>query len=175
VHFAEAVGTKCDRHALTALLDHADVLFIGCHGFVDEGSHEIAWVLAHGGGLPGTSGVVVSGDDERITHFGWRDIEDLARTPALVLSAACSSGRSAMAGLGERLGLFPSLAGLGTRTLIAPAWDVDADLIMPVATRALELLLDGQHSPATAVQTACAESSSPHWIAWSLTLEGSWQ
>jgi tetratricopeptide (TPR) repeat protein len=175
VQFSAAIGTKCDRRALTALLDQADLLFIACHGFVDEESHEIAWVLSHGGGLPGTTGVVVSGDDERITHFGWRDIEDVARTPALVLSAACSSGRSAMAGLGERLGLFPSLAGRGTRTLIAPAWDVDADLVMPVATRTFELLLDGRHSPASAVRTACAESSSPQWIAWSLTLEGSWQ
>jgi hypothetical protein len=172
-----AIGAACDRAAVTQLMQTSDVLFIACHGFLDEARHEVAWVLAHKGGLPGRSGSVASGAAGRVTHFSWRDVEMLPRAPRLVLSAACSSGRALLTGLGERLGLFPSLKQRGTETLIAPAWDVDANIILPVATRALELSLDGTRSRAAAVRIACEEASHelPLWIAWSLTLEGAWR
>ena len=175
--WAHAFGVACDRAAVERMMRTSDVLFIACHGFLDESHHEVAWVLAHKGGLPGRSGSVTSGAAERVTHFGWRDVETLPHAPRLVLSAACSSGRALLTGLGERLGLFPSLKQRGTETLIAPAWDVDANIILPVATRALELSLDGTRPRAVAVRMACEEASRelPFWIAWSLTLEGAWR
>jgi tetratricopeptide (TPR) repeat protein len=175
--WSHAADAECDHAALEKLMHTSDVLFIACHGFLDETRHEIAWVLAHKAGLPGRSGSITSGAAHRRTHFSWRDVEGLQRSPRLVLSAACSSGRALLTGLGQRLGLFPSLRRRGTRTMIAPAWDVDANIVLPVATRALELSLDGTRSIAAAVRLACQEASGdmPQWIAWSLTLEGEWR
>src|SRR5206468_816405 len=110
--------------------------------FVHEQRKEVAWVLAQNGGLPGTSGVLVEEDEQAFNHLSWREIERLERTPQIIVSAACSSGRALAAGLGERIGLYQSLASRGTRTLVAPAWDIEADLVLPIAARALQLHLE---------------------------------
>jgi tetratricopeptide (TPR) repeat protein len=176
VGFCESIGAVCDRAAFASLLAGSDLTFVACHGFVDESERDVAWVLARDGGLPAHNASIVEADAERLTHFGWRQVQRLERTSPVVFSAACSSARVHLAGLGERLGLFASLANGGTRSLVAPGWDVDADLFLPVATRALELYVGGA-GLAAAVRDACLEAQErlPARIAWALTVEGGWQ
>jgi tetratricopeptide (TPR) repeat protein len=52
------------------------------------------------------------------------DIERLDSVPAFVASIACSSGRSTAGPGGTRIGLERSLFANGTRTILAPLWDV---------------------------------------------------
>lgn len=110
-------------------------------------------------------------------HLSWREIEQLEATPRVVVSAACSSGRALVAGLGDRIGLYQSLASRGTRSLVAPAWDIEADLVLPIAARALQLHVEEKMTLATAVRAACMTASNdlPGWCAWALTIEGAWQ
>jgi hypothetical protein len=175
--YDEAIGAACDEKALTVLLTSSNISFIACHGFVYDQQKEVAWVLAHNGGLPGTSGVLVNSGDQHANHVSWREIERLERTPRLVVSAACSSGRALVTGSGDRVGLYQSLARRGTRTLIAPAWDIEADLVLPIAARALQLHVDEHMTLAEAIRAACQEASHdlPDWCAWALTMEGAWQ
>jgi len=174
--FDETVGAACDQRALSALLTTSDVAFVACHGFLHPERKEVAWVLAHNGGLPGRTGVLVDSAERRQNHMSWRELEKLERTPQVVVSAACSSGRALVAGIGERIGLYQSLAGRGTRTLLAPSWDVEADLVLPTAAEAVRLHLEERMTLANAVRTACVAASRnlPDWCAWALTIEGVW-
>ncbi|OJA84422.1 CHAT domain-containing protein [Burkholderia ubonensis] len=176
VRYDESIGAACDKDALSALLAESGVAFVACHGFLYEDGDEVAWVLAHRGGLPGKSGTLVHEGESAVNHLSWRDIERLESTPRIVFSAACSSGRAILAGLGERIGLYQSLSSRGTQTLVAPAWDVEADLVMPIAVRALELHLERPMTLANAVREACSAANKdlPAWCAWPLTIEGAW-
>lgn len=175
--YDESVGADCDKAALAALLAASDVAFVAGHGYLHEEGNDVAWVLAHQGGLPGKSGALVQEGESAVNHLSWRDIERLERTPRVVWSAACSSGRTMAAGLGERIGMYQSLSNRGTQSLVAPAWDVEADLVMPIAVHALELHIERQMSLAQAVREACAAASRvlPAWCAWPLTIEGAWE
>jgi hypothetical protein len=176
LEYEAEIGAACDKAALTGLLQESDVCFVACHGFLVEERNEVAWVLACGGGLPSISGALVKKDEQAANHLSWREIEKLDKTPGLVVSAACSSGRASSAGLGDRIGLFQSLASRGARTLVAPAWDVEAELVLPIAARALQLHLAQKLPIAQAVRTACMTAEdAPEWCAWSLTVEGAWQ
>jgi CHAT domain len=177
LRYEESIGAACDKDALSALLAASDVAFVASHGFHFEDGGEVAWVLAHRGGLPGKSGALVQVGDGAVNHLSWRDIERLKSTPQIVFSAACSSGRAIVVGLGERIGLYQSLSSRGTQTLVAPAWDVEADLVMPIAVRALELHLERPMTLANAVREACSAANKdlPAWCAWPLTIEGAWQ
>ena len=85
--YDEAIGTACDKKALSALLAVSDLSFIACHGFFYEGRKEVAWVLAHKGGLPGQSGVLVKEDEQVLNHLSWREIERMGSTPGRTCSA----------------------------------------------------------------------------------------
>jgi tetratricopeptide (TPR) repeat protein len=175
--YAEARGAACDAKALSDLLAANGVCFVACHGFLHETRREVAWVLAHHGGLPGKSGALVVDGERAPNHLSWRDLERLEATPWTVISAACSSGRALAGGIGERIGLFQSLANGGTRTLVAPAWDVEADAVLPIAFHALRLHLEEHRPIAEAVRMAseAASHALPAWCAWSLTVEGAWR
>jgi hypothetical protein len=71
-------------------------------------------------------------------RFGGRDAANVPRTPQVVFSAACSSGLSHIAGVGERLGLMAGPRGGGTRALVAPRWDIVAEDVLPILDDAFE-------------------------------------
>jgi hypothetical protein len=82
----------------------------------------------------------------------------------------------AIEGLGERLGLYGALASSGTRSIVAPAWDIVADAVIPILDDALERYADGAPI-ARAVHDACTQAATqrPVWMAWALALEGDWR
>jgi hypothetical protein len=106
----------------------------------------------------------------------WRDVQRLEKTPGIVFSAACSSGWIRIAGLGEQLGLFGALRRRGTRSLVAPRWDIVASEVTPIIDQALAATVRGEPVGA-ALKRACtdAEEHMPQWLAWSLALEGDWR
>jgi len=165
----------CDRSELAHLLSNVDVALLLCHGYQPLRGEEIGWMVAHAGELP-LSDAVSSARAAPDHLFSWRDCLRLPRAPQTVLSAACASASAYGAGLGDRLGLFNALRHGGTTAMIAPAWDVVADYVLPVLDEVTARYLGGAPL-GQALRTACmaAASSSPDWLAWSLALEGDWR
>src|SRR5207248_8859615 len=99
----------------------------------------------------------------------------LPRAAPVVFSAACSTGLSHVAGLGERLGLFGALRHAGTRAVVAPRWDCWAERVLPVLDDTLERFLGGGVPLGQALHAACRDAAAaglPRWLAWNLALEG---
>lgn len=163
---------RCDRRALTDVLRTVDTAVLLCHGYQNPRSEEVGWILARHGELP--SGIPEGAADRGLV---WRDCLTLARTPRVMLSAACSSGRAFDAGLGDRLGLFSALRPGGTAAMVAPAWDVDACAVLPVVDALVVRHLAGERLGA-ALRDAGRDAEKngvPDWLAWSLALEGDWR
>lgn len=167
----------CDRDAFARLMEVADVAKILCHGYVDPAENEVSLMLAANGILPLASSVASGTELGRLHQFGLRDCRALRRTSPVVFSAACSSGLSHTMQLGEKAGLMTTLRRSGTRSLIAPRWDIVAEDVLPVLDDALERWLTGTdlaNALRDATQHAVADGC-PKWLAASLTLEGQWR
>src|SRR4029453_18884843 len=98
--------------------------------------------------------------------------------PAVVFSAACSSGQSHSAGLGERFGLFSILRSAGTRALVAPRWDVlHPEISIEVLDTAIERHIRDGEALGDALHGACGEAADhyPRWLALPWALEGDWR
>jgi hypothetical protein len=173
----EAVEADGDADAARRILHEADVAKLLCHGFVDPSTHEVALMLAHAGRLPLRDSIVAATPEGREHRLSWRDCQRLSRASQVVFSAACSTGRSHVAGLGERLGLFGAMRFAGTRAIVAPRWDCWAPLVLPVLDDALERYLIAGGTLGKALHAACsaASASLPRWLAWNLALEGDWR
>ena len=168
-------GDSCDRAAFTALLEHVDAMKLLCHGFVGrDGS--VSLMLAHDGQLPLANSVAAASATGTPHRVSWRDMQTLTSAPRVVFSAACSSGTSAIAGLGERLGLHSALADAGTSAIVAPWWDIVASQVIPVLDDICDAHLEGIPL-GEAVHAACrrAATTRPTWLAWALALEGDWR
>jgi hypothetical protein len=174
--YVESVDRECDSVALAEMLSKVTTAKLLCHGFVSPAEQEVALMLAHAGALP--LGINVSTDNQaaRSHRFSWRDCRSLVRAPAVVFSAACSTGVSHVFGMGEPMGLFAGLTGAGTIAMVAPRWDVVAAAVLPILDAAFERYADGVPL-AVAVHTACdhAAKITPRWLAWALALEGDWR
>jgi tetratricopeptide (TPR) repeat protein len=175
VDFLIAEEEACDRDAFRTIMNRSDLVKLICHGFVGRDG-EVALVFAHNRFLPLATSLV-GGEAGRVYRFSWRDCQRLSVAPSVVFSAACSTGFSHVAGLGERLGLFSALRQAGTRALMAPRWNIDAERVLPILDDTLERYMRGGVSLARSLHAACkaAEVEQPRWLAWALTLEGDWQ
>lgn len=166
-----------DRNSFHEMMEQADIVKILCHGFVDTDG-EIALMIAHNGSLPLADSVSSGSPTGRLHRLSWRDCQQLSKTPSIVFSAACSSGTTKIAGLGERMGFFNALRN-NTQTLIAPQWDVYASAVIPILDDLFEQYLDNKQGLATTLREVCimAEKNAniPHWLAWSLAIEGDWR
>jgi hypothetical protein len=169
-------GTQCDRHAFKRMMTQVAVAKILCHGFVDVDG-EVALMLAHQGSLPLADSVASGGELGRQHRLSWRDLQNWPATPQIVFSAACSSGISRLAGLGERLGIYNAMAPHGTRAMIAPEWDIVAEAVLPVLDDCINRYLVDEMPLGAALFSACraAEQHLPRWLAWALVLEGDWR
>jgi hypothetical protein len=182
--FAEALGircfaaleSECDAAALITVLGQAEILKLLCHGFV-ETSGEVALMLAYNGNLPLADSVAAGTLQGKRHRLSWRDLQQLAKAPRVVFSAACSSGASRLAGLREQLGLFNVFRQAGTRSMIAPRWDIVAEEVLPLLDEIFERNLQSPLALARTLRSVSlsAETKMPHWLAWSLALEGAWK
>jgi tetratricopeptide (TPR) repeat protein len=163
-----------DRAFLTDLMADSDVVVMLCHGYRPEDGQEVAFALAHAGHLPSADSVELAKTPAHL--FGWRAVQRLPRAPGAVLSAACSTGYSYGAGLGDRLGLGGALRAAGTASLLAPVHDIDAIVALPLIEAIADRFLAGE-SLAEAVRQAAREfvTTGPDWPAWSLALEGDYR
>lgn len=168
---------QCDSQEFRNILAKANTLSLLCHGYVSAKTHEVGLMLAYGGDLP-LAHSVASGSETGQSHLmNWRDLQNLERSPAVVFSAACSTGLSHVAGVGDRLGLFSAFRRTGTRAMIAPKWDIVASAVLPILNDGMQRYVSGGESLGKALQQACiaAEAHQPKWLAWSLALEGDWR
>jgi tetratricopeptide (TPR) repeat protein len=167
---------RCDHQAFRRIMADSTVAKFLCHGFENPREREVALMLAHDGLLPLALEVASNSPAGCFHHLGWQQCRDLPTAPAVVFSAACSSGTSHLVGLGERLGLFAGLRRAGARSLVAPRWDLFAESVLPILDDVLERYLTGE-TVAKALHASClaAEHRLPTWLAWTLMLEGDWR
>lgn len=176
----KARDEQSDHDGLMRVLSQADAVKILCHGFVSPDDLEVALMLAHDGHLPLAHSVALASDIGKRHRFSWRDCMSVTNAPDVVFSAACSSGLTHIAGLGEGLGLFRGLRGAGTRAIVAPRWDINASIVLPILDDAYERHLSGSSSLAVCVDDANHAASTmcdgvPAWHAWALSVEGDWR
>lgn len=172
-----ALREACDSHALAEVLAASTVAKVLCHGFVDPNEDVVSLIVAHKGALFPAHSLAMNTPDGRQHRFDWRDCRRLKSAPAVIFSAACSSGLSHHAGVGEKLGLFSALRRAGTRSFVAPRWDIVPEVVLPILDNTIERYLRDGDELGEALHSACSEVSEelPHWLAWSLALEGDWR
>jgi tetratricopeptide (TPR) repeat protein len=174
-----AFDADCDNERLGRLMQECSLLKLLCHGYFSQEEREVALMISAGGHLPLKLPQAADTPLGRAHRFSWRHIAGLSQTPHVVFSAACSSLRSHIAGQGERLGLFQSLHERGTQSLVAPAWDIEPAIVLPVLDAVLEKYLEQRSGLGKLVREACrkavADQKIPRWLAWSLSIEGDWQ
>jgi hypothetical protein len=170
-----AESESADHDAFRRIMERADVAKVLAHGFISPADDEVALMLAHDGALPLADSVAAGSEVGRRHRLSWNECQELRRAPEVVFSAACSSGVSYVRGLGERLGLLGALRRGGTRSLIAPRWNIVAEDVLPILDAAMERFLERGDALGLALHQACAESDRPRWLAWALALEGDWR
>jgi tetratricopeptide (TPR) repeat protein len=172
-------GAEADKAAVLSGLERCDhFVFIG-HGARAPRAHGRGLCVAADGMLPGSPLPVDTVPELRRFVIDAGDLEGLASTPAVVSSIACSSGRSFAGEGGTRLGLERALFAGGTRTILAPQWDVNG----PTALRFLELFYetlcdDSAVGVAEAHRRTCLalEEECGHLFLWGpFVLNGSWR
>jgi hypothetical protein len=168
---------ECDRAALIELLESCGVVKLLCHGYVDPTDRQVALSIAVESRLPLADSAAAATPAGRRHRFGWQECQTLERAPALLFSAACSSGQAHPAGLGERLGFYRVLHRAGTRAFVAPRWDIKPAAVLPILDDAMARHLRGGAPIGEALHQACeaASAAAPRWIAWALALEGDWK
>jgi hypothetical protein len=172
-----ALQNQCDAAALMEVFEHSAVAKVLCHGLVSAREQLVAFNLAEGGILPLADSQVAASETGRRHRFDWSEFRRLRHAPAVVFSAACSSGQSHSAGLGERLGLFSILRCAGTRALVAPRWDVRPEISLPILDAAIERHVRNGEGLGDALHCVCSEAAEhyPRWLAWPWAVEGDWQ
>jgi hypothetical protein len=133
-------------------------------------------MVSGGGKLPVAAAVAAGLARGKHHRFSWRDVEQLKTAPTVIFSAACSTGVSHLAGIGERLGLMAGLRRAGTRSLVAPHWDIVPDIVLPILDDALERYWNSG-GLAQSVRAACqnAPAETPTWLKWAIATEGDWR
>jgi tetratricopeptide (TPR) repeat protein len=169
-------GAAADEKAVRDLLCRSDLAVLHCHGLIDPDQLDLALLVAHAGQLPSQHPIAAASPHGRANRLTWRALQELPAAPALVLSAACSSGQGLIGGLGERLGLFAALRSRGNHTVVAPAWDAVAGDVVAQLSDVRELVLDGVPL-GQAVKSVSDRSAErlPSWRARVLSVEGDWR
>jgi tetratricopeptide (TPR) repeat protein len=111
-------------HCLDALSTSQHFVFLG-HGAEAGALYGRGLCVSDGTRLPRAPLPVDLVPELRRFVIDAADLEALPRTSAIVVSLACSSGRSRPGPGGTRVGLERSLFARGTRVLLAPVWDVE--------------------------------------------------
>jgi CHAT domain-containing protein len=135
----ELSGEVATAAAVTEAVPHHDILYMSCHGRVDDVVQDVmsASCLALGGE----------------TELTARAVEAWSGAPGLVFLNACQAGRFRQSGRTE-LGGFPgAFIRAGSRTVIAPLTHVDPDAAGTIAEVFFRALPAGQ-SPAEALRQA---------------------
>lgn len=168
-------GEQVDRSALSALLGRSDLCALLCHGYVSSSDATVTWLVAEGGLLPLLGSPEAESEGGRRHRFTWSDADRLPRSSPVVVSAACKTALAHYRGADEQLGLYSALRRHGTRTLIAPRWDIPAAQTLPVFADVVARIVAGAPPPAAARATGLdAAERLPAWLAYSPSVTGGW-
>jgi CHAT domain-containing protein len=123
--YAVIWGTDVDEETFTAALGASREVIILCHGVTSASASEGPGIcVAAGGTLPPSTLLVERDPALHAFVVTWRDLISLESTPQVVISLACSSGRTRSGRGGTRIGLDQALVGRSTSHLISPVWNV---------------------------------------------------
>ena len=132
-----AVGADATPDAVRQMLQAVDLGVLSCHGLADPGHGSHALLLAAEGRLPPR--LAPTSAEGRRYLLAWDAIE--GPTPAVVISAACSSSSATTVQGGERVALDRALLAAGTRLFAGPLWDVAIDDSHALAAALIERAL----------------------------------
>ena len=121
-------------------LDVSDTVLLLCHGVLSRQSNEMSLMVASDDSLPTQHVIAAASPSERTHRLDWRLLREI-EAPYVVFSAACSSGSILTEDLGEHVGIFGALRLCGTRAVVAPAWDVRANDVVPILEAVVLLYL----------------------------------
>ncbi|MFF5575680.1 CHAT domain-containing protein [Streptomyces luteogriseus] len=172
--------TEADEAASLAVLGESDVAFALCHGVHGGPTLGPGICVAADGMLP-PSHLDLAGDPD-LGDFvvSWDDVVKLPHSPGLLVSIACSSGRTVVGSGGSRLGLEQGTLANATRFVVAPLWPVEQQSSLAWVEAFLEpmdlvaagrLSLQGVPEWHRAATLALAERGSHpyHWAPFALT------
>ncbi|MEV4639121.1 CHAT domain-containing protein [Actinoplanes sp. NPDC049548] len=169
------LNEDCDAAGLRRTLAEADLAVLLMHGYLDPVTAEVALMVAYDGRLPLAHSVASNSPGSSPHRLSWSTLDTTA--PAVVASAACSSGLSHLRGLDDPAGIYSMLRYHGARSFIAPRWDVDISSL-PVLTDIIRRMIDDGVPPGVAVfeagQAALSNGLAP-WMALPFSVEGSWR
>lgn len=150
------VGLKADKSAAITLLNKVDAGVFLCHG-ADSGVVRGRGIcVSDGSFLP--PGLLPVSEDASLRRFllDAVDLDDCGKTPAILVLVACSAGYSTRGAGGTKVGLERSLFAHGTRTIVAPLWDVEQRSALEfVEQLTIVLQTNPDTSIAAAHQAAC--------------------
>jgi hypothetical protein len=173
--FLEARGLEADSQRIRTVMENCDMLKLLCHGFVSPRQQEVSIMIAYNQQLPLANSAAAELPAGRMHRFGWRECNQLTHSPTIIWSGGCSTGRAHIVGLGEHLGLFSALRAHGTRSVVAPRWDIWAHETIPVLDDAIQRYTIGRMSLRKALRDACRNATCSRWSAWALAIEGDWR
>ena len=126
-HIHELTELQANHKAVIDLFQHVDQIFFICHGADAGPGRGFGICVADEHQLPPSLFPISELPDLERFILTWDDFEEVEACPRVVVSIACSSGRTRVEAGGTRFGLEQTLFGKGTRTLISPLWDVDQE------------------------------------------------
>lgn len=118
-------GPDADADAVLALCASRDEVALVCHGLsaVGDGRGPGLCVAAHGH-LPPSTLPVEEDDELRAFVLGWSELMLLDVAPGVVVTVACSSGRSVTGPGGSHIGLEQGHLNRGGHAIVSPLWNV---------------------------------------------------
>ena len=160
----ELVDLDATAYRILGLLDVSDTVLLLCHGVLSRQSNEMSLMVASDDSLPTQHVIAAASPSERTHQLDWQLLREM-ETPYVVFSAACSSGSILTEDLGEHVGIFGALRLCGTRAVVAPAWDVRANDVVPILEAVVLLYLRRGRSLIACLKEAGDQAGKhlPHW------------
>jgi tetratricopeptide (TPR) repeat protein len=116
---------EADEAASLAILGEAEIVLALCHGVHGGSGLGPGICVAAGGILPPSYLNVAADPDLGAFVLSWDDVVKLPHSPDVLVSIACSSGRTVVSSGGSRLGLEQGTLANATRFVVAPLWPVE--------------------------------------------------
>jgi tetratricopeptide (TPR) repeat protein len=116
--------TEADQLTTLDVMGRARAVLLLCHGVHGGPRLGPSICVSKDGLLPPAQLDVVADPDLSAFQLSWNDITTVSRSPDLLVTVACSSGRTVMSSGGARLGLEQGTLANATRFVIAPLWPV---------------------------------------------------
>lgn len=161
---------RADSASVLALAAKAGEIVFLCHGVSSSGHGQGPGICVAAEGLLPSSPLPIEADPN-LGRFAlsWSDLVQAPSTPHIVVSMACSTGRSQVGSGGVRIGLEQGLLRRGTSAIISPLWNIDQE-----SSLAWLDAFYANHRPGTAddlssaYRLACLETRKryPHPFAW---------